>query len=241
MHRPLDICWLCPANSNFPESGKSSMILLILRLLDPLTNSASSITIDDVPLEKIHRATLRQRVIAVPQDSVFLPDGTPFRDNLDPPGGSTAEECRAVLETVGLWEVVERRGGLDAGMAADELSQGQKQLFSLARAVLRRRVRMRQRVAEFGEKCVGGGGVLLLDEVSSSVDQDTEKAVQEIIKREFDGYTIIMVSHRLDMVMGFDTVVVMDEGKIIETGKPETLVEGEGSRFRELWLAGNKG
>lgn len=203
-------------------------------------------SIDDTPLHKISRPALRQRIIAVPQDATFLPEGTSFRANLDPLGTSARDDdddynndndecCRAVLEAVGLWAFVEQRGGLAGGMSAGALSQGQRQLFNLGRAILRKRGRAR------GEKSVAGGGILLLDEVSSSVDQDTDRAMQGIIKEEFQGYTIVMVSHRLGMVMEFDTVVVMDEGRVIETGRPRTLVETEGSRFRELWLAGNKG
>ncbi|RYP20476.1 hypothetical protein DL765_002775 [Monosporascus sp. GIB2] len=221
--------------------GKSSIILLLLRLLDPLPSCAHNITIDDTHLHKIDRATLRQRIIAVPQEPVFLPEGTSFQSNLDPFGISSEEECRAVLEAVNLWPFVDQHGGLSAGMSSDTLSQGQKQLFSLARAILRRRIRSREREAELGEKTVlgPGGGVLLLDEVSSSVDQETNSAMQASIREEFEGYTIVMVSHRLDMVMGFDTVVVMDEGRVVETGRPETLVETEGSRFRELSLVGS--
>ncbi|KAK3685219.1 P-loop containing nucleoside triphosphate hydrolase protein [Podospora appendiculata] len=221
-------------------SGKSSTILLLLRLLDPLPSSAQGITIDDIPLHKIDRATLRQRIIAVPQDPVFLPDGTSYQVNLDPFMTSSAAECRAVLETVGLWPFVDERGGLAAGISSDMLSQGQKQLFSLSRAMLRRRIRSRERQAELGDSGAGGveGGILLLDEVSSSVDKNTDKAMQGIIRDEFAGYTIVMVSHRLDMVMGFDTVVVMDNGRIVESGPPTVLVEKEGSRFRELWLVG---
>lgn len=227
------------------NSGKSSIILLLLRLLDPLPTCSENIIIDSTPLHKVFRSTLRQRVIAVPQDAVFLPDGSSFRANLDPlgtcPAAEDKDQCQAVLEAVGLWPSVEGRGGLDAGMSAGTLSQGQRQLFSLGRAILRRRVRAMEREAELGGKSVGGGGLLLLDEVSSSVDQDTDRRMQEIIREEFEGYTIVMVSHRLDMVMEFDTVVVMDEGKIVETGRPSTLAEREGSRFRDLWLVGNKG
>ncbi|KAK1835744.1 P-loop containing nucleoside triphosphate hydrolase protein [Podospora conica] len=222
-------------------SGKSSMVLLLLRLLDPCASSSQGITIDDLPLDKIDRATLRQRIIAVPQDAVFLPDGTTFQTNLDPYRISTAAECRAVLEAVGLWAFVDERGGLEAGMTADTLSQGQKQLFSLARAVLRRRLRARGREAEFGGKVGGqGGGVLLLDEVSSSVDQDTERAMQKVIRDEFEGYTVVMVSHRLEAVMGFDRVVVMAKGEVVEEGKPGELVEREGGVFRELWMVGGQ-
>lgn len=121
------------------------------------------------------------------------------------------------------------------------MSAGQKQLFSLARAVLRARIRARERVAEFGEKGPGAApsGILLLDEVSSSVDQDTDRAMQAIIHAEFEGYTIVMVSHRLEMVMGFDTVIVMEKGEVVETGPPMELSQKEGGRFRELWLVGN--
>ena len=223
-----------PTNTTSLTSGKSSTILLLLRLLDPLPSSASNITIDSTPLHTIDRSTLRQRIIAVPQDAVFLPDGTSFRANLDPFGTATLSDCESVLRAVELWHFVDDRGGLEAGLTADSLSQGQKQLFSLARAILRRRLRSRGSEEK-------GGGILLLDEVSSSVDQETDKAMQQIILNEFAGYTIVMVSHRLDMVMGFDTVVVMDAGKAVEIGSPRALVESEESRFKELWLVGNKG
>ncbi|KAK3374230.1 P-loop containing nucleoside triphosphate hydrolase protein [Lasiosphaeria ovina] len=227
-------------------SGKSSTILLLLRLLDPLPSCNENITIDGTPLHKIDRSTLRQRIIAVPQDPVFLPDGTSFQANLDPLGLSTAAECRAVLEAVDLWASLvdpPARGGgpgLAGPLAADALSQGQKQLFSLARAILRRRIRARTRTRTRTRAGSDDSGILLLDEVSSSVDRDTDRAMQQIIKDEFAGYTIVMVSHRLDVVMDFDRVVVMDSGRIVETGPPRDLVELESSRFGELWMIGNE-
>lgn len=223
-------------------SGKSSTILLLLRLLEPLSSHSQNITIDEIPLHKINRANLRQRIIAVPQDAVFLPDGSSFMANLDPFETSTEGECREVLEVVGLMSLIEDRGGLTAGMSPETLSQGQKQLFSLARAVLRRRIRTREHEKEFGSKvgekgaAVVGGGILLLDEVSSSVDQETDRLMQKIILEEFENYTIVMVSHRLDMVMAFDTVLVMDQGSVVESGKPEVLIQKEAGRFRELWM-----
>ncbi|KAI2615181.1 P-loop containing nucleoside triphosphate hydrolase protein [Hypoxylon sp. NC1633] len=217
-------------------SGKSSTILLLLRLLDPIASCVDRITIDDTPLHMINRATLRERIIAVPQDPVFLPDGTSCQANLDPFRASTESECRAALETVNLWEFVQERGGLAAGMSSDSLSGGQRQLFNLARAILRRRISLKQQQSELGVTGTAAGGILLLDEVSSSVDQATDRAMQSIIREEFEDYTIIMVSHRLDMVLGFDTVIVMDKGGIVETGTPRVLVETEGSKFRELWL-----
>ncbi|PVH82350.1 ATPase-like protein [Cadophora sp. DSE1049] len=223
-------------------SGKSSTILLLLRLLDPLSNCSENIMIDEVPLHKIDRSALRERIIAIPQDPVFLPDGTSFLSNLDPIGNSTSEECQSVLKIVGLWSVIEERGGLESGMSVEMLSQGQKQLFSLARAILRARAHARDLRSEFGTAGAGGaGGILLLDEVSSNVDQETDRTMQRIILEEFVCYTIVMVSHRLEMVMNFDTVVVMERGSVIECGKPKVLVEREGSQFKELWSLGNKG
>jgi ABC-type multidrug transport system fused ATPase/permease subunit len=235
----------------------------LLRLLDPLPSCAENITIDGIPLHRVDRSILRQRIIAVSQDAVFLPDGTSIRRNLDPFEGSADEECRKVLETVGLWHFAEEQGGLSAGMSADSLSQGQKQLFSLARAILRRRNRSRQAAKAatpdhtiLYEKCedqegvtaaiprrappdgTEAGGLLLLDEVSSSVDVYTDRMMQALIKSEFANYTIVMVSHRLDMVMDFDRVLVIDQGRIVESGSPRALIEQQGGRFSELWAAG---
>lgn len=93
-----------------------------------------------------------------------------------------------------------------------------------------------------GSKAIADGGLLLLDEVSSSVDVDTDRVMQEIIRREFEGYTVVMVSHRLEVVVGFfDRVVVMEGGEIVECGSPRELLEVEGSRFGELWAVGDVG
>jgi ABC-type multidrug transport system fused ATPase/permease subunit len=96
-------------------SGKSSFLALLLKLLDPLPSSDNNhyqgppILIDNIPLHRIHRATLRQRLIAVPQDSVFLPDGSSFRANLVPNNTATPAECQRVLEAVRLWGYVKGR------------------------------------------------------------------------------------------------------------------------------------
>ena len=200
-------------------------------------------TIDGIPLHKLDRQTLRERVIAVPQDSVFLPEGSSVTANLDPLNTSSETECRAVLETVGLWKFIEERGGLSKEFSAETLSQGQKQLFSLARAVLRRKIRARDYNVDIGAATSdqGCGGILLLDEISSSVDQHTDLVMQKVIKEEFKSYTIVMVSHRLEMVMDFDTVIVMEDGSVIESGNPRSLINTHSSQFKELWLAGNNG
>ncbi|KAL7904487.1 ABC transporter [Trichoderma velutinum] len=226
-------------------SGKSSTMLLLLRLLDPLPSCSANMTIDGLPLHTMNRDILRQRLIAVPQEAVFLPDGTSWKANLDPFHIASDADCQSVLETVDLWALATKRGGLAASIAGDTLSQGQKQLFSLARAILRRRLRTRNlaytipTVSEETKKNKEEGGVLLLDEFSSSVDVETDWKMQRIILHEFAGYTIVMLSHRLEMVLDFDRVVIMDAGRVVEQGAPRHLIETEGSRFRDLWLLRN--
>lgn len=136
-----------------------------------------------------------------------------------------------------LWQFVQERGGLDAGMSSGTFSAGQRQLMSLGRALLRRRIRARNLGMGGGGS---EGGILLLDEVSSSVDHETERVMQEIIRAEFRDYTVVVVSHRLDMVMDFDRVVVMDAGVIVEVGNPAVLAGEQGTRFGELVRAGAK-
>ncbi|KAK1983950.1 LOW QUALITY PROTEIN: hypothetical protein LZ30DRAFT_748285 [Colletotrichum cereale] len=189
------------------------------------------------------------RTGSVHQDAVFPPDRTSFKKNLDPFCIATDEECQSVLESVRLWDLVSNLGGLEAGMNADMLSHGQKQLFSLLRAVLRRRIHTRMLPTNTGAArfasdtgSTGGtellpiphlsaGGVLILDDFS----RRRRVEVHEIIRREFDGYTILMVTHRLDIVMGFDKAYVKDSGRVVEQGIPSELVKQENSRFKDLW------
>lgn len=100
--------------------------------------------IDNIPLHRIHRATLRQRLIAVPQDPIFLPDGSSFCANLDPTNTATPVECQRVLQAVRLWDFVQEQAQrLHEPVTAGILSAGQRQLFSLGRAVLRAITRQR--------------------------------------------------------------------------------------------------
>ncbi|KAJ5783587.1 ABC multidrug transporter [Penicillium psychrosexuale] len=216
-------------------SGKSSLIALLLKLLDPLpatSNEETKIPIDDTPLHLINRIVLRERLVAVPQDPVFLPDGSTFGRNLDPSLTCTSKECTAALEVLGLRSFIQELGGLEAPMNAGTFSAGQRQLFSLARALLRRTTRAKLSNDE------NSGGILLLDEASSSVDQETELVMQDTVRSEFKGFTVIAVAHRLEMIMDFDRVVVIDTGKIVEIGNPEVLRGLAGSRFGELVNAG---
>lgn len=201
-------------------SGKSSMILLLLRLLDPTTATENNITIDKLPLRRIHRNTLRQRVIAIPQDMIFLAAGETFRAMLDPHSRVTDKDCLAALEDVGLLGTVKESGGLQAEIGKETLSHGQKQLFSLAIAILRARAR---------EQEGSSSGILLLDEITSNVDRETEIIIMQVIERVFKNYTVVAVTHSLESVVGFDRVFVMAEGQVIKDGTPNTLIKEQES------------
>lgn len=202
------------------------MVLLLLRLLEPVPGTPpSALTISGMPLSTIDRTTLRERLIAVPQDAIFLPGKASIRANLDPMSEATPEDCIAALNTVSLPDLVAQ--GIDTPLASDALSQGQKQLFSLARALIRQRIR----AVSSGQT----GGVLILDEVSSSVDAATEKLMMKVVENEFVGYTVVSVSHHLDAVLDYDRMVVMDSGRVVEQGAPRELLKMEGSWFATLY------
>ena len=114
-------------------SGKSSLLLTLLRLLD---NNSGSITIDGIDLATLPRQTIRERVTGLPQEAITLPGS--LKDNIDPLQSSTDAAIDAVLEKVGLLDIVQRQGGLDADMKDVGFSQGQMQLFAVARALLRK-------------------------------------------------------------------------------------------------------
>ncbi|RSL73721.1 hypothetical protein CEP54_000267 [Fusarium duplospermum] len=186
-------------------SGKSSLVLSILRLLEL---SSGSIGIDGKDLATIPRQHIRSHITTVPQDPVSL-SGT-VRYNLDPEELVQADEILIqALQKTTLWEAIESRGGLDADLGELGFSVGQRQLFCLARALLSR------------------SKVLLLDEPTSSVDNATNDDIRKILKEVMDGRTVVEVAHRLDHVTDFDVVVVMGEGKIIEVGDPRELLKEE--------------
>ncbi|OAA51144.1 ABC transporter-like protein [Beauveria brongniartii RCEF 3172] len=120
--------------------------------------------------------------------------------------------------------VQDHGGSADAILQSSTLSHGQRQLFSLVRAVLKRRT--------------SGTSLLLLDEFTSSVDAVTESKMMETMMDEFQNATVIMVSHRLGVVVEmFERVLVMDNGQLAEDGAPRTLARTEGSWFAQLHSA----
>ncbi|GIJ86756.1 hypothetical protein Asppvi_005651 [Aspergillus pseudoviridinutans] len=194
-------------------SGKSSLLSALFRMIEL---RSGSITIDGIDLNNISRLEVRSRLIAIPQDPFLLP-GT-VRFNTSPDETVADNQIIKALKKVGLWEHVQKRGGLDTDIDILALSHGQQQLFCLARAMLR------------------PGTILVLDEATSNVDWGTDEVMQRVIREEFANKTIITVAHRLRTILDSDLVVVLGEGRILEAGHPGELLASPG-HFRELCSA----
>ncbi|KAK1450990.1 ABC transporter [Colletotrichum cuscutae] len=196
--------------SNTPSSGKSSLILCLLRMMDL---DSGTITIDDVDIATLPHEYVRSKIVAVPQES-YIFDGT-VRLNLDPGQTASDEDITAVLKRVQLWEKVEERGGLDAVIDDKFFSQGEAQLLVFARAMLRK------------------GRVLVLDEITSSLDGESSKIIDEVLRSWFREWTIIAIAHKLESILDFDRVAVVDSGVVVEYGEPRRLLKSESS-FKAL-------
>lgn len=214
-------------------SGKSTLLFSILRTVEP---ASGSIRIDSLDHSRISHSALRKHFVVVPQDPLHL-IGT-VRFNIDPFGRSGAATRTSIttfdydndnddaiisaLEKVGLWTTLLERGGLDAELCADTLSKGQQQLLGLARALFQKETR--------------GAKIVLLDEATSSADAETSRVVNETLKREFEGCTVVMIAHRRETILSADVVVVMEKGAVVEIGEPKGLMEDVGSKLRGLLI-----
>ncbi|KAJ5519615.1 ABC multidrug transporter [Penicillium fimorum] len=194
-------------------SGKSSLVGSLLRLLDL---RSGTIEIDGLNISAITRQEVRSRLITLPQESFFY-YGT-VRENLDIQGQRSDEEMFEILARLGLHELIIQKGGLDVPMTDDLLSHGQKQLFCVARAALRT------------------SRIIILDEVTSSVDQDTETIILDVLRERFPEHTVVCIAHRLKTILDYDQAIVLDEGSIVECGNPVTLAS-QSSKFADLLRA----
>ncbi|OLN87143.1 Canalicular multispecific organic anion transporter 2-like protein 1 [Colletotrichum chlorophyti] len=208
-------------------SGKSSIIMLLLGLLDPIPDCTERVTIDNVYINRISRDDLRQHLIAMPQDPVFLQNGTSIRQNLDPTGKASDSICHDALQAVNLFHSLP---SLNTDLDLTTLSQGQRQLFCLARCVARERLRATQ-----GGVNGNDGGLVLLDEVSAHLDNETADMVDEVIRKEFKNHTVLAVTHRMRNIKQFSRAIVMDSGQVVEDGTVAELLMRADSRLRNLF------
>jgi len=203
-------------------SGKSSLVSALMCLL-PL--SSGSVVIDDVPHTSVPLQHLRSQVACIPQQPYILAGSV--RRSLDPGSNLSDANLCAALKRVKLWDVFtskvrsgSEKAVLDESISPETLSLGQTQLLVLARTLLRH---PRPRI-------------LVLDEVTSSLDEFNDGLLQQCIREDFiqKGCTVIAVTHRVKGIMDFDQVVVLGAGKIQEIGNPNTLVKHHNGEFSKI-------
>jgi ATP-binding cassette subfamily B protein len=190
-------------------AGKTTVINLISRFYDL---DSGSILLDGHPLDRIKRSNLRKHMAFVLQDS-FLFEGT-VRENIRYGRLNAAdEEVEEAAKLANAHSFIKKLpGGYDFTLKQDGsgISQGQKQLLSIARAVL------------------ANPTILVLDEATSSIDTITEMKIQEALQRLMEGRTSFVIAHRLNTIQSADQILVLKEGEIIENGSHNELLDEKG-------------
>ncbi|MEL6407940.1 MAG: ABC transporter ATP-binding protein [Chloroflexota bacterium] len=190
-------------------AGKSTVVSLVARFYDP---QQGRICIDDIDLREMKIDALRRNLSMVLQD-VFLFNET-VRENIrfgNP--DATNEDVIEAAQVANAHEFIHSLpDGYDTliGERGVKLSGGQKQRLSIARAVLK------------------DAPILILDEATSAVDTETEAQIQEALERLMRGRTSIVIAHRLSTVRKADQIAVLDEGRVVERGSHEEIVENDG-------------
>ncbi|KAF9433627.1 hypothetical protein BGZ76_009199, partial [Entomortierella beljakovae] len=175
------------------------------------------ITIDGIDISTLGLSELRRHLAIIPQDPTLFAGN--IRDNLDPFGEASDSDLWEALDRAHLKDLIR---SLPRGLSAEvtqngeNFSVGQRSLVCLARALLRK------------------SKILILDEATASVDIETDDLIQRTIRREFQDRTILTIAHRIKTVMDSTRILVMEQGRVIEFERPETLLRNPDSHFFKL-------
>ncbi|MBW00219.1 Multidrug resistance-associated protein 1, partial [Eschrichtius robustus] len=189
-------------------AGKSSLTLGLFRINE---SAEGEIIIDDVNIAKIGLHDLRFKITIIPQDPVLFSGS--LRMNLDPFSQYSDEEVWTSLELAhlkGFVSALPHKLNHECAEGGENLSVGQRQLVCLARALLRKTK------------------ILVLDEATAAVDLETDDLIQSTIRTQFDDCTVLTIAHRLNTIMDYTRVIVLDKGEIRECGPPSGLLQQRG-------------
>ena len=196
-------------------SGKSTMIKLILRLYDV---TEGDIKFDNINIKDLDLTSLRSNIALVSQD-IFLFEGSVFENiaygNLDASEDEIWEAAR-LSESDDFINQLPNKEHTIVGERGQKLSGGQRQRISIARAILK------------------NPEILILDEATSAVDNETEAAIQRSLDTLKEGRTVIAIAHRLSTIRNADKIYVLEDGKIVENGTHDELVT-IGKVYSNLW------
>ena len=196
-------------------SGKSTLIKLLLRLYE---KDSGSIFFDENEIEELDLSSLRQNIGLVSQDT-FLFEGTVFDNiaygNLDATREEIWESAR-LAESEEFINNLPNKENTIVGERGQKLSGGQRQRISIARAIIK------------------NPEILILDEATSSVDNETEAAIQRSLETLKIGRTVVAIAHRLSTIRGADIIYVLENGAIKEYGTHQELLNNNGT-YKKLW------
>lgn len=194
-------------------SGKSTLLALVPRLYDP---TEGRIEIDGQDLRDVTLTSLRHQIGVVSQDVVLFDDTVRANIAFGRPSASEAEIVAAAQAAAAHDFIMAMPGGYEAsvGERGHKLSGGERQRIAIARAILK------------------DAPILLLDEATSALDTESERLVQQALATLMKGRTTLVIAHRLSTIREADLIVVMDEGKIIETGSHDELLARNGAYAR---------
>ncbi len=198
-------------------SGKSTIVRLLMRLLEP---DSGDILIDDTPISSLALPDLRGAIAVVPQDTVLFNDTLAYNIALGRANATRAEIQRAA-RVAHLHEfIMSLPEGYDTrvGERGVKLSGGERQRVSIARAVLK------------------GPRIHVFDEATSSLDSRTEQNILDSLREIASYSSTLVIAHRLSTVLHADEIVVLEQGRIIETGTHTSLLHKNG-RYSALWRA----
>jgi ABC-type multidrug transport system fused ATPase/permease subunit len=198
-------------------AGKTTIANLLARFYDV---DAGAVTIDGYDVRQVTQASLREQMGVVTQDT-FLFSDTVMNNIRYGRLDATDAEVVAAAETAHVDPFVERMPEgyeTELGEQGSQLSQGQRQLIAIARAVL------------------ANPRILILDEATSSVDTRTERMIQDALAELLAGRTAFVIAHRLSTVQDADQVLVIEDGEIVERGTHQALLE-QGGKYRDLYAS----